>query len=66
MGTNVHRPPRADGDVNTLRFELRDWKREDGAAASRSSTWTMIRERLDHDVVDGRVDPHFLEIGDVY
>jgi uncharacterized protein YndB with AHSA1/START domain len=66
VGTKLHWLLRPDGDATTLRFEHRDWKREDGAVASCSYTWAMILERLDHFVVDGRVDPYFTKTGDVY
>jgi uncharacterized protein YndB with AHSA1/START domain len=66
VGTTLRWSLHPDGDATTLRFEHRDWKREDGAVASCSYTWAMILDRLDHYVVDGRVSPYFAKDGGGY
>jgi uncharacterized protein YndB with AHSA1/START domain len=62
LGWFLH--PNADGTM--LRFEHRDWKRDDGAVASCCYTWAMILDRLNDYVVDGRVNPYFTKASGVY
>ncbi len=59
VGTTLRWLLRPTGDATTLRFEHRNWQREDGAVAPCSYTWAMILERLDDYVVNGRVNPYF-------
>jgi hypothetical protein len=66
VGTKLRWLLRTNGDATNLRFEHRDWKREDGAVAPCSYTWAMILHRLEHYVVDGQVNPYFTKAGDLY
>ena len=66
VGTKLRWSLLPDRDATTLRFEHRDWKREDGAVASCSYTWAMILDGLNHYVIDGRANPYFTKTGDVY
>lgn len=66
VGTKLRWLIHPDGDATTLRFEHRDWKREDGAVAPSSYTWAMILDRLDQYVVNSNVNPYFTKAGGLY